>query len=310
LTARATVRANVIYNTPRAGINLNDNFAGGNVLESNLVFNAVRETNDHGPLNSWSRMGFLNIEASPTPSYAVLWNQVRHNMFVCGFSANQHGFAALDYDDGTEYMNSTDNVLAYSGFKACWHSNNQRYSGNLLVRPDLQAMNGNVSPQPCASCTAGAPSPGSFQAATSWMKNESSNGNTCIDNSSHPKVMYFGSCSSADKHTLNGTALFSADNTYYGATQVFECSGQTYNLSTWQALWSRVGLPEGGEAGSRVITELPSTDEIVSMAKARVLPSAKQSVIRQLKGDDESPRSPLLLQIHPQQVSLTNENSG
>ena len=44
------------------------------------------------------------------------------------------------------------------------------------------------------------------------------------------------------------------------------------------------------------------------MAKARVLPSAKQSVIRQLKGDDESPRSPLLLQIHPQQVSMTNAN--
>ena len=136
------------------------------MLEQNLVFNAVRETNDHGPLNSWSRMGFLNIEASPTPSYAVLWNQVRHNMFVCGFSANQHGFAALDYDDGTEYMNSTHNVLAYSGFKACWHSNNQRYSGNLLVRPDLQAMNGNISPQPCASCTAGAPSPGSNRSGT------------------------------------------------------------------------------------------------------------------------------------------------
>ena len=53
-------------------------------------------------------------------------------MLVCGFSANQHGFAALDYDDGTEFMNSTSNVLVYSGFKACWHSNNQRYSNNLL----------------------------------------------------------------------------------------------------------------------------------------------------------------------------------
>ena len=29
----------------------------------------VRETNDHGPLNSWSRMGWQTIEAGPTPSY-------------------------------------------------------------------------------------------------------------------------------------------------------------------------------------------------------------------------------------------------
>jgi hypothetical protein len=26
---------------------------GGDVIASNLVFNMVRETNDHGPLNSW-----------------------------------------------------------------------------------------------------------------------------------------------------------------------------------------------------------------------------------------------------------------
>lgn len=46
LTARATIRGNVIYNTPRAGININDNFSGGNVVEQNLVYNTVRETNE------------------------------------------------------------------------------------------------------------------------------------------------------------------------------------------------------------------------------------------------------------------------
>jgi hypothetical protein len=44
VSARTTLARNVIYNTPRAGINLNDNFGGGNVVEQNAVFNTVRET--------------------------------------------------------------------------------------------------------------------------------------------------------------------------------------------------------------------------------------------------------------------------
>ena len=31
-----------------AGININDGFAGGNLMEGNLVLNMVRETGDHG----------------------------------------------------------------------------------------------------------------------------------------------------------------------------------------------------------------------------------------------------------------------
>ena len=264
-------------------------------MEGNLVYNSVRETNDHGtyatrftstscmrqcltqrvlsagPLNSWARTGFINVEGGgPAPSYAVLWNQIRNNMLVCGFSANQHGFAALDYDDGTEFMNSTENVLVYSGFKACWHSNNQHYADNLLIRPDLQAINGQITSQACASCTAGAPAPGSWQAQHGWMKNESFVRNTCIDNSSRPKVMHFGSCDSSTAFALNGTSVYSAGNSYYGQ-DIFECE-KSYNLSGWQALWKGVGLAGGGEFGSTVVAALPTTEEIVAMAKSRLLP--------------------------------------
>ena len=192
-------------------------------------------------------------------------------MLVCGFSANQHGFAALDYDDGTEFMNSTSNVLVYSGFKACWHSNNQRYSNNLLVRPDLQSMDGHVKPEPCASCTAGAPTAGSYQAQTGWMKNESMTNNICINNADIPKVMYFGACASTSAHVLNGTALYATNNTYYGKSEEFECGGTSYNLSGWQALWANLGLPRGGEYASKIVAELPSPDEIVSMASQLLL---------------------------------------
>lgn len=39
----------------RAGINFNDGFGGGNLIESNLLFNTCRESGDHGPFNSWDR---------------------------------------------------------------------------------------------------------------------------------------------------------------------------------------------------------------------------------------------------------------
>ena len=48
LSINATVVGNAMFNMPRAGINVNDGYGGGNVIASNLCFNAVRETSDHG----------------------------------------------------------------------------------------------------------------------------------------------------------------------------------------------------------------------------------------------------------------------
>ena len=42
------------------------------------------------------------------------------------------------------------------------------------------------------------------------------------------------------------------------------------HLSQWQELWRNVGLPEGGEYESQVIAELPSTAEILNMARQRL----------------------------------------
>ena len=48
VSANATVQGNVFYNSPRAGVNVNDGFGGGHVFSDNLAFNHVRETSDHG----------------------------------------------------------------------------------------------------------------------------------------------------------------------------------------------------------------------------------------------------------------------
>lgn len=48
LAGNTTFVDNVCYNGPRAHVNWNDGFYGNNWLEGNLLFNAVRETGDHG----------------------------------------------------------------------------------------------------------------------------------------------------------------------------------------------------------------------------------------------------------------------
>jgi hypothetical protein len=58
LAGQTTLQDNVCYNGPRAGFNGNDGFFGGNVMSGNLVFNMVRETQDHGPANTWDRQPF------------------------------------------------------------------------------------------------------------------------------------------------------------------------------------------------------------------------------------------------------------
>lgn len=55
MTANASVIGNVFFNGPRAGINVNDGFAGGHEISRNVAFNMVRETSDHGPINTWDR---------------------------------------------------------------------------------------------------------------------------------------------------------------------------------------------------------------------------------------------------------------
>ena len=52
---RIRIAHNHIYNTPRAGINVNDGRYGGHVFEFNDVHDTVRETSDHGPFNSYGR---------------------------------------------------------------------------------------------------------------------------------------------------------------------------------------------------------------------------------------------------------------
>ena len=45
---QTTITHNAFFNGPRAGINFNDGFGGGNTIANNLMFNWCRESTDHG----------------------------------------------------------------------------------------------------------------------------------------------------------------------------------------------------------------------------------------------------------------------
>jgi hypothetical protein len=52
-THKSTLSGNICFNGPRAGFNFNDGMGGGDLLKGNLIFNMVRETQDHGRCTSF-----------------------------------------------------------------------------------------------------------------------------------------------------------------------------------------------------------------------------------------------------------------
>ena len=72
-TAQSIIQGNVFFNGPRAGINANDGFGGGDDISNNLVFSTCRESGDHGPFNSWDRRDLHPYE-NPNPNPFESWD--------------------------------------------------------------------------------------------------------------------------------------------------------------------------------------------------------------------------------------------
>jgi len=98
-TAKTTIRQNLFFNGPRAGINFNDGFGGGDTVSENLIFNTCRESGDHGPINSWDRQPYLTTVRTGAPSLVPIPRDIHHNFIV----SNYDGFKGIDNDDGSSY---------------------------------------------------------------------------------------------------------------------------------------------------------------------------------------------------------------
>jgi hypothetical protein len=109
VTAETVFEHNVHFNGPRAGININDGFGGGDIFRHNLLLNCVRESGDHGPVNSWDRVPYVTDIATGKPSIIPKWREFSHNFFLAVYSSQQ----AIDNDDGSAYWSIHDNFFVY-----------------------------------------------------------------------------------------------------------------------------------------------------------------------------------------------------
>jgi len=130
-TAQATIVGNVFFNGPRAGINANDGFGGGDEIAHNLVFSTCRESGDHGPFNSWDRQPFLTTVRDGTPSMIMAWRHIHHNFFIDNYSPQEN----VDNDDGSAYYSTHDNFLVYGnrGMKNDFGGHDNHHYGNLYA---------------------------------------------------------------------------------------------------------------------------------------------------------------------------------
>ena len=221
---------NVMFNGPRAGINFNDGFGGGNLVEGNLVFNMVRETNDHGPFNSWDRQPYLTTVADGhTPSLTPAQNNITRNFMI----NNYNSIWPIDHDDGSCYYYDTYNYLVYGGFKTyLGHSVVVKY--NIYIYPGT----------PYCAVSVGA------SATTGW--GEVWANNTCL--TSNPNVYTFTRCTIG--RDISELVPFTANNKFYATNEEvnFACGGTTFSLSEWQQ--------RGYDLGSQIFPPASTTTVI------------------------------------------------
>ena len=118
ISARITVRQCSIYETSRAGININEGTFGGHVIDGCDVFDTVQETGDHGSFNSWGRDRFWPPnakEVAKNPELPFLdmvgVNIIRNSRWRC-----DHGWD-IDLDDGSTRYEITNNLCLRGGIK-------------------------------------------------------------------------------------------------------------------------------------------------------------------------------------------------
>lgn len=122
MSRRIQVLHNTIYHTPRAAINIGDGTWGGHQIMDNDLFDTVRETGDHGSINSWGRdrfwhpdRGVMDDVAAKHPTFpyldAIETTVIGHNRVRC-----DRGWD-IDLDDGSSNYLIENNLCLQGGIK-------------------------------------------------------------------------------------------------------------------------------------------------------------------------------------------------
>jgi hypothetical protein len=261
VAAETELYGNVMFNGPRAGINFNDGFGGGNLVKMNLVFNMVRETIDHGPFNSWDRQPYLTEVKDGTPSLTPAQSNITRNFFIC----NYHAIYPIDHDDGSCCYHDTYNYLVYGGYK-----NNLGYNKvvkhNAYIYPDainyynfLDFDYGIILKPFCAWSNGFFPS----NSVDTWTNN------TCIIG--NPNIYEFMSCNDFRNNAL--LIPFTANNSLYAPNKdiYIQCENECWSLQEFQ--------DKGHGIGTQVNNPV-DCDRIVDWGKDLLNLTWKESICR------------------------------
>ena len=246
LACETELIGNVFFNGPRAGININDGFGGGNVLQNNLLFNFVRETLDHGPINTWDRQPYVTtVRDGKTPSLLQAESFVTQNLII----GNYHSLWPIDHDDGTCYYIDKHNVIAYGGAKN-YLGHSKVSANNLYIYPDAP-RNSYVTPNP--SCATSFSTSRDTSLPSGW--DEVWGDNICVIG--NPNLFQFNKCALTDDA---GLVPMSSNNVFYApdAYVYILCNGQKLSLEEYQDL--------GFETDS-VAKDLPNNEEVMEWAR-------------------------------------------
>lgn len=241
LAAETTMTANIIFNTPRACITLNDNFGGGDRLEGNLLFNCNRESADSGNVYTYNRLPFLTTVRNGTPSLVPAERLIRANLLMLNYGGNW----ALNHDDGSAWYHNDRNVILYSGAKHStfrFGAHSKRHTNNLFAFPDANDRALFVEQHRCSVN-------GGYR--EDWAEN------TCA--LLHGATPYTDGC--PWKHELS-TNVRRFNNTY------FVPEPRHFRVTCRRSQWKGMAAVQqkGQELGSTV-RQLPHISELVYMAR-------------------------------------------
>ncbi|CAF0862133.1 unnamed protein product [Adineta ricciae] len=239
------VVGNVMFNMPRAGVNINDGYYGNHSISRNVIFNSVRETSDHGPINTWDRQPYLTDAVQPNvPS---LWQHVTyidHNVLF----NNYRSVWPIDHDDGSCIYEDSYNFQVYGGKKNyLGHSKTDHHE--IYVYSDLST--GGFGSNNCLNNYA--PQRGVSAWNENWIEN------TCILYS-RTSPYNLENCDVSDLYIP-----YVASNKIYippGSREIFYCkvNGTMMELNLQQ--WQSYGIDKG-----TVVNDAPDVNTIIDWGR-------------------------------------------
>ena len=237
-----------------------------------MIFNAVRETGDHGCINLWDRQPY-SYDASAPSNLVPRWSELDGNLLI----NNYHGCWPLCHDDGSNHWRNSRNVILWGGQKSNM-GHDLSFTSNLYVHPEVLgggAVAGASWPRVCHLCNGAGRGESETGNQSALCGTESFVNNSCV--TANPSIYRMPCSVGADGRIQRfdsefqtfdppwvgeraGTTLTAGNKLFVeNASAVNWPCGGAGNLSKAQAA--------GEELGSSV-APIPSDGALVAMATA------------------------------------------